>query len=167
MPDDRFGKTIIMLNKDKIKPSANAKFDNFLRETVTLNILLLYRTREVLLQAARATSHGSHHATVKKYADVSLLVKYFMKSRVFKETLGRGSKENQLPDLFSEKSTVIFSGDALANYQRAARGNWKNYDKSILDETLLESTNQAAEDGEKEEEREKGGKKREKGSSMN
>ena len=41
MADDRFGERIILLNKEKIRPLANAKSDEFLREVVALNVLLL------------------------------------------------------------------------------------------------------------------------------
>lgn len=46
--DDWFGETIIKENKDKIRPSANTPLDEFLREIVTLNIILLARTREII-----------------------------------------------------------------------------------------------------------------------
>lgn len=39
--DDQFGETIIMLNKQNINPSANAKLDEFFRETILQNILSL------------------------------------------------------------------------------------------------------------------------------
>lgn len=37
MPDDLSDKRIIMLNKEKIQPSANVKVDEFLRDTVSMN----------------------------------------------------------------------------------------------------------------------------------
>lgn len=41
MADDRFGERIILLNKEKIRPSANAKSDEFLREIVAMNVISL------------------------------------------------------------------------------------------------------------------------------
>lgn len=39
MADDRFGKKIVLLNKEKVYPSANASTDEFLREIVSMNII--------------------------------------------------------------------------------------------------------------------------------
>ena len=41
MAYDRFGKRIILLNKDKVCPSAKAKSNEFLGKTVALNVLSL------------------------------------------------------------------------------------------------------------------------------
>ena len=41
MADDRFGEKIILLNKEKIRLSANAKSDEFLREIVVMNVISL------------------------------------------------------------------------------------------------------------------------------
>ena len=41
MADDSFEKKIILLNKEKVRPLANAKSDEFLKEVITLNVLLL------------------------------------------------------------------------------------------------------------------------------
>ncbi len=39
--DDWFGETIIMLNKQNIDLFANAKSDEFFRETISQNVILL------------------------------------------------------------------------------------------------------------------------------
>lgn len=41
MANDCFRKGIILLNKEKVQPLANAKLHEFLREVVALNVLLL------------------------------------------------------------------------------------------------------------------------------
>lgn len=63
-PDDRFGETIIKLNKEKVRPSSNAKSDVFLCETVALNVMSLWKSKKVLAQATCATSHGNRHSVV-------------------------------------------------------------------------------------------------------
>ena len=39
--NNRFEETIIKLNKEKVRPSANAKSDVFLRKMITLNVISL------------------------------------------------------------------------------------------------------------------------------
>ena len=41
VPDNRFGETIIMLNKENINPSANTKSDELLWETMLCNVISL------------------------------------------------------------------------------------------------------------------------------
>lgn len=65
MPDDRFGEPITMLNKEKFRPSANAKTDEFFREVIGPSVIPLWRSIEVLSRVVGATRHGSHHALVK------------------------------------------------------------------------------------------------------
>lgn len=65
MPDDRFGETIITLNKEKVRRSANAKTDEFYREVIGSNVISLWRSKEVLSRVVGATRQGSHHALVK------------------------------------------------------------------------------------------------------
>lgn len=126
MADDRFGETIIMLNKEKVRPSANAKSDEFLRETVALNVMSLWKCKEVMARVT-ATSHGNHHSLVSTFPDISLLVKHLVEDAVFEQHLGRGVvTETQLRDVFGEGTTSISSGVALENYLNRARGNWQN-----------------------------------------
>lgn len=84
MPDDLFGERIIMLNKEKVRPFANAKSNEFLRETVLMNITSLWQCRAAYLHATSAAVHGSWHAIVDRFPDVLLLVKHFIKDSVFK-----------------------------------------------------------------------------------
>ncbi len=39
MADNRFGKRIILLNKNKIRPFANTISNEFLRETIPMNVI--------------------------------------------------------------------------------------------------------------------------------
>lgn len=127
MADNRFGETIIMLNKEKVRPSANAKSDSFLREMVALNVMSLWKCKEVMARITGATSHENYYLLVSTFPDMSLLVKHLVEDAAFEEQLGRGiGKEIQLPDFFSEGTTNISSGVALENYLNRARENWDN-----------------------------------------
>ena len=72
--DDRFFEIIIKENKDKVRPSANATSDQFLKETVGLNIILITKTREVMAGKTGATNHGNHHSAINNNIDVLKLV---------------------------------------------------------------------------------------------
>lgn len=83
--DDQFGETIIMLNKKMIRPSANAKSDSFLYKIVTLNVMLLWKCKEVIVRVTGATSHRNHHLLVSIFPDMSLLVKHLIEDAAFEE----------------------------------------------------------------------------------
>ena len=72
--NDWFGETIIKEYKNKVRPSANATLDEFLRETVALNIISLAQTREVMAKESGTTNYGNHHLAVNNTVDVSKLV---------------------------------------------------------------------------------------------
>lgn len=124
VPDDRFGETIIMLNKENINPSANAKSDEFLRETVSRNVLSLWNSKKVLSQATGSTSHGNRHSTVSSFPDVCYLVKLLVNKSAFEEQLGRGDAKNELPDLFANGTASLARDVSLADYINSSRGNW-------------------------------------------
>ncbi len=48
MANNRFGKRIILLNKEKISPSANASSNEFLRKTVAMNVISFWKCREAV-----------------------------------------------------------------------------------------------------------------------
>ncbi len=91
MVNDRFGERIILLNKEKVRPSANAKSDEFLWETVALNVLSLWTCKEAVSRAIGATSHSNCLSLVTKLPDISLLVKHMTDDSIFNEKLGRTS----------------------------------------------------------------------------
>ena len=47
--NDQFGEIIIKPNKKKVRPFANAKSDVFLRKTIALNIMSLYKGEEIFV----------------------------------------------------------------------------------------------------------------------
>ncbi len=142
MADDQFGEKIILLNKEKVRPFANAKSDEFLRETVALNVLSLWACKEAVSRATGATSHGNCHSLVAKLPDVSLLVKHMTDNSIFDEKLGRtGTRNNTtisaFPDLFYTGATHLSNGIALNRYVNSARGNQDNYnqDDDVISDT--------------------------------
>ena len=125
--DDRFGETIIKLNKEFIRPSANAASDRHLREVISLNVLALLKCKEVMARATGATSHGNCHAVVDTKHDVQLVVDHLMEQEAFHEIPGRGvgdQPEKSHTDLFSNGTSKLQLGVPLKRYKLRARGNW-------------------------------------------
>ncbi len=114
-----------MLNKENINLSANAKSDEFFRETILQNMLSLCNSKEALSQATGLTRHGNCHSTVGSYPDVCYLVKLLTKEAVFYEQLGRSNSRSDLPDLFANGSASLARGVLLSEYITSSRGNWK------------------------------------------
>lgn len=137
MADDRFGERIILLNKEKVRPLANAKLDEFLREVVALNVLLLWKCREAVLRTTGATSHGNCHFLVAKLPDVSLLIKHMAGDSIFEEKLGQCGAQNgnsnlssAFVDPFTEGTARLSTGIPISRYVYKVRGNWDNYEMS-------------------------------------
>lgn len=130
---DRFGEIIIKLNKEKVRPSSNAKSDEFLRETISLNVMSLWKSKEVLSQATGATRHGSRHSVVDTTADVDFLVKLLLEIKIFDLQLGRGADGMEFKDLYTRGSIAMHSGAPLQQYLRRARGKWE---KGVADAGL-------------------------------
>lgn len=55
-----FGKTIIKKNKNEVRLLAIAILDKYLRETITLNILLFTKTRGVMAKENPITNYDNH-----------------------------------------------------------------------------------------------------------
>lgn len=67
---NRFGKTIIKENKYKVRSSANAISDEFLKEIVVLNIISFAKTKEVMTRENSATNYGNRYLAVNNIVDV-------------------------------------------------------------------------------------------------
>ena len=132
--DDRFGETIIKLNKEKIQLSANAKTDHFFKEIVALNQLSLWKSKLVMAQATRATNHGNRHAVVDTNHDIKVIVDLFVLEKPFEQRQDRGSGENnktQHTNLFSISTTKIALRIPLKNYKVRAQRNWAQRDVAL------------------------------------
>ncbi len=94
MANDRFDERIIPLNKEKVRPSANAKSNEFLQKTVALNVLSLWACKKMVSRVTRTTSYSNCHFLVAKLSDVSLLVKYMTNNSIFDKKLGHIGTQN-------------------------------------------------------------------------
>lgn len=115
--DDRFGKTIIKLCKEKVRPSSNASSDKFLQEIIAPNVLSLWKIKEVMAGAIQSTSHGNHHSPVGSTSDLSLLVKILVEDKVFEFETRRDTKNTEFVDLFAYRSSKIRLRGPLKGYQ--------------------------------------------------
>lgn len=77
-------RNIIKVSKEKVRPSANAKSDIFLREAIALNVMSLWKSKEMLAQATGATRHGNCYSDVDSRSDVNFMVKLIRETDVFK-----------------------------------------------------------------------------------
>lgn len=91
MTHNWFGKKIILVNKAKVSFSVNAKFDEFLRKIVALDVLLFYSYTKAISQAIHATFHNNCYTLITKLLYISLLVKYMIDNSIFKKKSGRTS----------------------------------------------------------------------------
>lgn len=142
MFDDRFGERIILSNKKKVRPSANAKIDEFLGITMALNVLSLWLYKEAVLQATDTIFHGNYYSFIAKLPDVSLLAKHMINNSIFKEKLGCTSMSNNtaisaFPDFFYIGSAHLSNNIALSRYIDSTQDNYNNFN---LDNGFMSNT---------------------------
>ncbi len=123
--DDQFGKTIIKLNKRKVQPSANAATNEFVQEVVSINVLSLWKSKEIIAQATGSTRHGNQHITVDQSIDVKLIVSLRIEDDVFSFKPGCTNKNTKFTDLFYNGTAEIASGISINEYLQITQGNWK------------------------------------------
>ena len=87
MANDRFGERIILINKEKVCSSTNAKSDEFHRKIITLNILSLWSYKEIVSHATDAICHGNSHSHIANPPDISLSVKHMTDDSIFYKKL--------------------------------------------------------------------------------
>lgn len=85
--DNLFGKKIILLNKEKICPFANVLSDEFLRETMAMVVIFLWKCQKVISCTIGATLYNNCYSFAAKLPNVLLLVKHMMKDFFFYEQL--------------------------------------------------------------------------------
>ena len=122
-----FDKTIIKLNKEKIRPSSNVKTDYNFREIISLNVLALWKSKKIIARAIEAKRYGNCHLMVKSDQDISFVMNLLVAEAPFQKKLGRGSgknAENELTDLYSQGTAALASGMLLSNYLCWVKGNW-------------------------------------------
>lgn len=80
-----FCKTIIKKNKDKVKLSANATLNKFLKETIALNIISLAKIREIIVRENDFIHNGNHHSTVNNTVSILKLILLPIKGNIFEK----------------------------------------------------------------------------------
>ena len=128
MANDRFGKKIILLNKKMICPSVNVLSDEFLRETVIMNMIFFWKCQEAISRTIRTTLHGNCHSFAAKLPNILLLVKNMTKNSLFCEQLGQKRLQSNFQqltflDLFADGTACLAISLKLGKYICATRGN--------------------------------------------
>lgn len=72
--DDWCDKTFIKENRDKVMLSVNAPSDKFLKETITLNIISLVKTRKVIVRKSGSTNHSNHYFPINNTIHILNLI---------------------------------------------------------------------------------------------
>ena len=121
---DRHGDTVIRENKDKVRPSANAKSDDFLRKTVARNIPTLWACKAAMYRSTGATEYGYRHSSVDASHDVALISNTLSVARVFEMVRGRGSSTAEMVDLFAQGTWAVAAGWVLKKYKESTRATW-------------------------------------------
>lgn len=135
MANNRFGEKVILLNKEKVCPSSNAKSDEFFRKTVAFNVLSLWSYKEAVSRATDTIPHGNCHFPIAKLPDVSLLVKYMIENSIFKKKLGctginNNSVMSAFPNMWYIEASRLSNSKVLNRYVKSTRGNWDNYNQN-------------------------------------
>ena len=118
---DRHGETIIRENKDKVRPSANAKDDSFLRDTIARNVPTLRACRQVLYECTGSTNYGTRHSLMNTFHDVALIANTLAQNRVYTFTGGRGKEVKEMPNLIQLGTEALASGRVIKKYKDNVR----------------------------------------------
>lgn len=121
--DNRFAETIIKKNKDKVRSSANAILDKFLREIVMLNIISFAKTREIMARKSGVTNHDNHYSAVNNTVNISKLVQLLVEDGIFEKRLGQMCEAETL-DLFVCRTAKMAIKISLHKYQIHTKENW-------------------------------------------
>lgn len=83
MADDQFGKKIILLNKEKVCPFANASTNEFLRKIVLMNVISFWKCQEIIYYATKIILHVNCYNFTTKVYKISILIKYMIEDSFF------------------------------------------------------------------------------------
>lgn len=65
----------------------NTKLDKFLRKIVALNILLLWKYKEIVLYTIDVMSYGNYYSLIITLLDVFLIIKHMPGDLIFQKKL--------------------------------------------------------------------------------
>ena len=95
------------MNKEEVRPSANAKTSEFLREVVAPNVLALWKSKEVMGRETGAIDHGNRHALVETYHDVEFVVDLLVEEDIFMGCFALASYSDYKADLEPDTDSDI------------------------------------------------------------
>lgn len=121
--NNQFNKTIIKKNKNKVKLSANATLEKFLRETNMLNIVSLAKTKKVIDKKSGVINHSNYHSIVNNTIDISKLVQLLVENGVFEKQFSQICETETL-NLFAHRITKLVTKISLHKYQMRIIKNW-------------------------------------------
>lgn len=117
--NDQFEEIIIKLNKEKVRPFANAKFDIFLYKTITLNITSFWKSKKILILATSVTQHGNYYLVVDIHSDINFMVKLIQETVIFKIQLSYNIiEDSESINLFIKRSAIINTRILFKNYKK-------------------------------------------------
>lgn len=98
---------------------ANAKTNKFFKKVITLNILLLWKSKIVIALIIRVINHKKRHFIIEIYHNVLFIMKLFLNKEIFIEKLGL-KFENKLKTfnitLFCNRISVFANKFFFKNY---------------------------------------------------
>lgn len=80
-----------------------------MRKIVVLNIILLTKTKEVIVRKSGIINYGNYHSAINNIIDISKLVQLLVKNSVFEKQLGQ-KYETEISDLFTLGKAKMATG---------------------------------------------------------
>lgn len=77
-----------------------------MKKIVTLNIISLAKTKEVVVRKSGIINYSNHHSVINNIIDISKLVQLLVKNSVFEEQLSQ-KYETEILDLFTFEKTKM------------------------------------------------------------
>ena len=125
---DSHGETVIRAIKDKVRYSANAKDDDFLRVTVARNVPSLLACKQVLMKATGARDEGGRHSTANRFPDVMPVAGIVQEKRIFDHIPSWVVEDVEEAIDPVAREPEALPGPAILEYRRGARVNWRRVD---------------------------------------
>lgn len=92
---------------ENIRSLFNAKSDMFLRKTVALNIILLWKRKQVFTKVTAATYHGSYYSVLDTITDINFFLKLLLKINIFDIQSSKRADRIKFKDFYLGRSIAI------------------------------------------------------------
>jgi hypothetical protein len=119
---DRHGKTVIRENKDKVRLSAKAKNDRFLRKVVARNVGSLQTSKRVMAECTGSTDYRNGYKEVSWTENINMICPTLLEANVFTSIPGRGSDSHpegrlkEYEDIITSEYTALAGGIPINKY---------------------------------------------------